>query len=336
MSLPAETRVVGESHHGVLLDEYLSLCWPEIAKGTLRRLVRDGVITVDGQPAKPEQRLRGDQIIILEEDWDALAVRRHKATDLPLEVLYQDENLLAVNKPAGLPVEPSRWGEHPVHLGQALLAWAERLRRDDGTVEHRPRALHRLDLGTSGVLLYALNLDAERYYRQLFSDRQVEKTYHALVIGEVRAPGRIDAPLEPARADGSIMRVAAKGGKDSLTEYEPLQRFRGYTLMEARPKTGRTHQIRVHLASIGHPLAVDTLYGGRERMLLSELKPGYRPKPGKPERALIDRLTLHAAAVRLPAFGGGEIAIEAPYPKDLRVLLSKMEKFRRAHPSRAD
>ena len=132
------------------------------------------------------------------------------------------------------------------------------------------------------------------------------------------------------------MKVATKGGKSAQTDYRPLQRFRGYTLVEARPRTGRTHQIRVHLASIGHPLAVDPLYGGRERMLLSELKPGYRQKTGRPERPLIDRLTLHAAAVRLPAFQGGEIAVEAPYPKDLRILLSKMEKFRRAHPSRAD
>lgn len=336
MSLPTETRVVGDDHHGMPLDEYLSLCWPEIAKGTLRRLVRDQVITVDGQSARPEQRLHRNQIVMLEEDWDTLSVKRHKAHATAVEVLYQDEHLLAVQKPAGLPVEPSRWGEHPVHLGQALLAWTEQHRKDDGTVAYRPRALHRLDLGTSGVLLYALDLEAERHYRELFAQRGVEKIYHALVIGEVRQSGVIDAPLELAKADGSLMRVASKGGKESITEYEPLQRFRGYSLIEARPKTGRTHQIRVHLASIGHPLAVDPLYGGRERMMLSELKPGYRPKPGRHEKPLIDRLTLHAAAVRLPAFQGGEIAIEAPYPKDLRILLSKMEKFRRAHPSRTD
>ncbi|MCH2100858.1 MAG: RluA family pseudouridine synthase [Planctomycetes bacterium] len=336
MSLPAETRVVSEGHHGMPLDEYLSLCWPEIAKGTLRRLVRDGVITVDGQQARPEQKLHRDQIVLLEEDWESLTVKRHQSKSLAVEVLYQDEHLLAVQKPAGLPVEPSRWGEHPVHLGQALLAWAEQRRKEDGTVEARPRALHRLDLGTSGVLLYALHLDAERHYRRLFAEQEVKKVYHALVIGEVRQGGVIDAPLEPAKADGSRMRVASKGGKAASTEYRPLQRFRGFTWVEARPMTGRTHQIRVHLASIGHPLAVDPLYGGRERMMLSELKLGYRPKPGRPERPLIDRLTLHAAAVRLPAFQGGEIAIEAPYPKDLRVLLSKMEKFRRAYPSRAD
>ena len=297
MGVPAETRIVGDDHHGMQLDEYLSLCWPEIAKGTLRRLVREAIVTVDGQPARPEQRLHRDQIVLLEEDWEELSVKRHKAAKIALEVLYQDEHLLAVQKPAGLPVEPSRWGEHPIHLGQALLAWAEGQRREDGTVAQRPRALHRLDLGTSGVLLYALDLEAERFYRQLFADQKVEKVYHALVIGEVRQEGSIDAPIEPAKADGSRMKVATKGGKSAQTDYRPLQRFRGYTLVEARPRTGRTHQIRVHLASIGHPLAVDPLYGGRERMLLSELKPGYRQKTGRPERPLIDRLTLHAAAV---------------------------------------
>jgi len=110
-----------------------------------------------------------------------------------------------------------------------------------------------------------------------------------------------------------------------------LKLFRGYTLVECRPRTGRTHQIRVHLASIGHPLAVDPRYGGADTILLSELKPGYRAKSGRPERPLIGRLTLHAAGLELESFGGGPLRIEAPYPKDLRVLLSKMEKWRHAH-----
>lgn len=337
MSLPSETRVVSSEHHGIALDEYLSLCWPEIAKGNLRSLVRDGIVTLDGQRTRPEQKIREGQIVILEQDWESLSVRRHQPSRLKLEVLYQDEHLLAVNKPAGIPVEPSRWGEHPEHLGQALLAWAEQNRREDGTVAQRPRALHRLDLGTSGVLLYALDLEAERVYREQFAERKIDKRYHALVIGELRREVEIEAALEPAKADGSRMQVASKGGKASVTRVQPLQRFRGYTLVEAQPLTGRTHQIRVHLASIGHPLAVDPLYGGRERMMLSELKAGYRPKPGRPERPLMDRLTLHAARLSLAAYpGGNEIAIEAPYPKDLRVLLSKMEKWRRAHPSRSE
>ena len=120
------------------------------------------------------------------------------------------------------------------------------------------------------------------------------------------------------------------GLKPSVTEYFPTKIYRGFTLVEAKPRTGRTHQIRVHLASLGHPLMVDPLYGGRERILLSEIKPGYRPKKGRPEKPLMERLTLHAKSVRLIGLDGKERYIEADHPKDLRVLLSKMEKWRHA------
>jgi len=329
-----ESYVVAEEHRGMLLDEYAALCWPDVSKGTLRRLIRDGLITVEGQPVQPGARLHAGQLILLEAELEDLPVKRIAAHKMKIDVLYQDDDLLAVQKPAGIPVEPSRWGEHPTHLSGAMLAWAQEHTRKDGLLEVRPRALHRLDLGTSGVILFALNLDAERYYRQQFFDRKVEKVYHALVLGEVREPGVIDFPLELAQRDGSRMQVAAKGGKESLTEYEPLQRFRGYSLIEARPKTGRTHQIRVHMAAIGYPLAVDPLYGGRESMMLSELKSGYRPKTGRPERPLIDRLTLHSREIRVTSPAGEKIVVQADYPKDLRILLSKMEKFRRANPSR--
>jgi 23S rRNA pseudouridine1911/1915/1917 synthase len=333
MSYPTESHVVAEDHRGMLLDEYAALVWPDLSKGTLRRLIREGLINVEGQQVLPSFRLHTGQLILLEQEIETLPVKRIKASKLELEVLYQDEHLLAVNKPAGIPVEPSRWGEHLEHMGRALLAWAEANKRADGLLDKRPRALHRLDMGTSGVLLYALSLDAERHYRELFAQREVAKTYHAFVLGEVRQAGTVDLALAPQGSSGSRMAVVEKGGKPSLTEYSPLQRFRGYTLIEARPKTGRTHQIRVHMAAIGHPLMVDPLYAGREAIMLSELKAGYRPKKGRPEKPLINRLTLHSSAVRLKGLDGAEICIEAEYPKDLRILLSKMEKWR-AHPSR--
>ncbi|HEX9795243.1 MAG TPA: RluA family pseudouridine synthase [Planctomycetota bacterium] len=319
--------VVPDDLGGMPLDEFLALRWPRISKGALRDLVRTGRITLGGQRVQPSQRLRPGQLILI--DAPENAPREVARTGLALEVLYQDEHLVAVNKPAGFPVEPGRWGEHPVTLTGALLDWAEDRRRPDGLPVARPRALHRLDLGTSGVLLYALSLEAERFYRSLFEVGSMEKIYHAVVIGEVRQGGVIDAPLAPDRRDGGRMQIQA-GGKPSRTEYTPMRRFRGYSLVEARPRTGRTHQIRVHLASLGHPLAVDPRYGGSDRMLLSELKPGYRAKPGRQEAPLIDRLTLHAASIKAPKFDGGELLVEAPYPKDLKVLLSKMEKWRRA------
>ena len=324
-----EALVVPEDLAGTPLDEFLALRWPRIAKGALRRLIRDGLVTVDGQRVTPSSRLRGGHLVLVEAP--DLELSEVVPARLSIELLYEDEHLLAVAKPPGLPVEPGRWGEHPVCLSGAMLDLAESRRRPDGLLAERPRALHRLDLGTSGVLLFARTLEGERYYRELFASQLVEKVYHAVVLGEVLEAGVVDAPLAPDRRHGGVMRVVKPpGGKRAVTEYAPLRAFRGYTLLEVRPRTGRTHQIRVHLASLGFPLAVDPRYGGRDRMLLSELKSGYRPKPGRSEKPLIDRLTLHARSVALTTLQGGEIEIAAEYPKDLRVLLSKMEKWRHA------
>jgi len=319
---------VEEGWTGSPLDEFLAAHWPRISKGRLRDLVREGEIQIDGMRALPSDKLRTGQVVIVEADMQELKPIRVKRVDF--EVLYEDEHLVAVNKPAGIPVEPSRWGEHPLHLSGALLEWAES-RQQEGPLQKRPRGLHRLDLGTSGVMLYALSLQAERYYRGLFENRLIEKTYHALVLGEVHEGGVIESPIAEDVGRGAKpgrMRIH-KHGKPALTEYQTIEMFRGYSLLECLPKTGRTHQIRVHLASIGHPLAVDPLYGGGESMLLSHLKSGYRPKRGRVEKPIIDRLTLHAQAVRMVPFGGGDILeIEAPYPKDLQVLLTKLRKFR--------
>jgi len=322
---------VEDGWKGISLDEFLAAHWPRIPKGRLRDLVRDGEIQIDGMRALPSDKLRVGQVVIVEAEMANLKQIKVKRVDF--DVLYEDEHLVAVNKPAGIPVEPSRWGEHPLHLSGALLEWAESRQNHDGPLEKRPRGLHRLDLGTSGVLLYALSLEAERYYRGLFENRMMEKTYHALVIGELHAGGVIDSPLAEEEGRGRGNRGGRmcidKHGKPSLTEYKPLEMFRGYSLVECQPKTGRTHQIRVHMASIGHPLIVDPTYGGGESLLLSHLKSGYRPKSGLVEKPIMDRLTLHAQALRMVPFGGGDILeITAPYPKDWNVALAKLRKFR--------
>ena len=320
---------VSEDMAGIQLDEFLAMNWPRVAKGKLRELIRSGEITIGGSVALPADRLRATDVVLVEADMSQLKQVAHAS--FKVDILHQDKNLVAVNKPAGFPVEPSRWGEHPENLTGALLDWAEGSRRKDGLPAFRPRALHRLDLGTSGVLLYALTLEAERHFRSLFESGNIEKIYHALVVGEVRSEGVIDARLAPDPQQGGKMKtVKAPGGKPAVTEYKPIKVFRGYTLLECRPRTGRTHQIRIHLASIGHPLAVDPRYGGRDKMLLSEMKSGYRPKAGRQERPLIERLTLHAANLTACDPDGNQLRIEAQYPKDLRILLSKMEKWRRA------
>lgn len=165
-----ESLLVEGEWAGCPLDELLAAHFPRVAKGRIRELVRAGVVTVDGLPAQPGDALRAGQLVIMDEDLAAHA--RVAMPALNLEVLYEDEHLLAIQKPAGLPVEPSRWGEHPVHLSGAVTSWAQE-RAAGGPLEKRPRGLHRLDLGTSGVLLFALTLEAERFYRGLFAAHAV-------------------------------------------------------------------------------------------------------------------------------------------------------------------
>ncbi len=317
---------VNPTWSGSPLDEFLAAHWPTVAKGQLREMVRAGVIQIDGMRALPSDKIRDGQVVLVEEEPTTKKVVSKQAA---IEILYQDEHLIAVNKPTGIPVEPSRWGEHPEYLSAALLQWAQERQGEDEAMVARPRGLHRLDLGTSGVVLYALTLEAERYYRTLFQNREIEKKYLALVIGEVHEEGEIDAPLGPDRQVNGRMCVD-RHGKDSLTHYHPSEIYRGFSLVEAYPQTGRTHQIRVHLASIGHPLAIDPMYGGNEALLLSQLKRGYRPKPGKVERPLMSRLTLHASRLRFVPFGQEEpLVIEAPLPKDFEVALRQLRKWRR-------
>ena len=325
-----QTLLVPAEWAGSPLDEFLAAHWPRAPKGKLRDLVRAGVVTVDGMRAQPSDRLREGQVVLL--DRDPTELERTDVHAVPLEVLYEDEHLVAVDKPAGLPVEPSRWGEHPVHLSGALLRWAEE-RQGEGPMRRRPRGLHRLDLGTSGVLLYALSLEAERFYRDLFATGGVAKTYHALVLGRMDGPCVVDEPIAADTRGGGRMRVH-RSGKPARTAFTPVEEFRGHTWVEARPETGRTHQIRVHLAHLGHPLAVDPRYGGGPALYLSHFKRGYRPKPGKEEKPLVSRLTLHASEVVLPRYpDGGELRISAPLPKDLRVALAKLRKWAPVRPA---
>jgi len=311
---------------GQPLDEFLALHYPRIGKGRLRRMVRDGRITLDGIRVLPGARVGEGQVILI--DVEPQELDAPNPGNLPVALLHEDTDFVAVDKPAGIPVEPSRWGEHPLHLSGTLLSWAEDAKREDGAITRRPRGLHRLDIGTSGVVLYALNLEAERHARGLFERGEVRKTYHALVLGEVRDAGEVNLALTPdPRQEGRMIGVA-KGGKASLTVYEPLEIFRGFTLLKVMPKTGRTHQIRVHLASIGHPLAVDSAYGGGSDLRLSKMKRGYRPKKGREEKPLITRTTLHAARLEWNGLDGATIAVEAPWPADFSLAIKQMRRWR--------
>jgi RluA family pseudouridine synthase len=234
------------------------------------------------------------------------------------EILYEDVALLVINKPAGISVLADR------ESGESLLLLLRETFAERGETVF---VVHRLDKETSGVIVFGKTEEASRGLSMQFEHRRVEKTYLALVCGAVHPlEGTIDLPIGPHPRDRTRMVVPHSGGKRSVTRYRVVETFRGFSLVELQPKTGRTHQIRVHLSAIGFPLAVDRVYGSGEGLLLSSFKKDYRPGK-REEKPLIARLSLHA---RRLAFDhpetGTRMEFEAPLPRDFEIALKVLLK----------
>jgi 23S rRNA pseudouridine1911/1915/1917 synthase len=246
-----------------------------------------------------------------------------------LEILFQDQRLVAVNKPADLAAIPGR-GEATSVLEQLA---AQLQLPHKGEQDPRVRVVHRLDKDTTGVLLFAKDRDAQRHLSHQFQNNTITKEYLALVAGRPIEPaGEIDAPLAPNPASPRRMMVTASRGRPARTLWRLAEHLGPFSLLRVFPKTGKTHQIRVHLKSIGLPLAVDPLYNAvhaphKPGVLLSSFKRNYRSTPGQDERPLIDRLTLHAERLAFEHVNGEHVEITAPLPKDFRAVLNMLRKY---------
>jgi len=301
------------------LDRFLATL-PEIgtrARG--RQLIDAGHVQVDGAVRKPAAELRpGMRVTVV---LPAPVASALEAQDIPLRVLYEDADLLVIDKPAGMVVHPAP-GARRDTVVNALLH-RSRLIAGVGATE-RPGIVHRLDRDTSGVLAIALTSTALEALARQFRERSVRKRYVGLAHGAVRLPrGRVELAVGRDPRERKRMRATASRGRGALTTYEIVERLPGATLLELAPHTGRTHQLRVHMQALGHPLVGDRLYGGGRRAV--------RGCPAAAAAAIeaFPRQALHAATLELAhPTTGAALRFEAPLPADMTALLRQLRKVK--------
>jgi 23S rRNA pseudouridine1911/1915/1917 synthase len=309
---------VPEDARGQRLDRFLAARWPDYSRTLLAAMIRDGLVRVEGlAQAKVKPALK------LEAGW-RLSVRKPALEppelppeNIPLDVLYEDEAIVVINKPPDLPVHPPRGGRGGT-LANALLHRYGQLAGDP----IRPGIVHRLDADTSGVIVCALDESAHFKLGRQFEARTAEKEYLALARGRMKeAQGVIEKPIA-RHPDHYEMQRVHPDGKPAVTEWELIEQFRHFAWLRLRPRTGRTHQLRVHLAAINHPIVGDRLYSRRPPLTLSEVQ-GQKPQPG--EAPLLARQALHAASLALDHPRTGErMKFEAPLPQDLTNALNAL------------
>lgn len=312
--------VVGLDCRSMNLYRFLRVRFPTLPRSTLQGWLSAGKVQVNGSLPLDSTVLRTGDIVEIDAPVARVAQRRKPTR---FEVLHQDTSMLVVDKPAGLATVTERSGDSN-HLLEMLR---QRLTPECGSAL---RLVHRLDKQASGVVVFALHRTAKQRLVEEFTQRRVIKDYLALVSGRFpEEPLVCVAALTPLSTKPPRMGIATgRRGKWSCTLFRRRFLFRGYSLVHARPITGRTHQIRVHLRHLGHAIVGDTTYGGEPRLLLSRLKQGYRPGRGEEERPLLDRLALHATRIRLRSPEDGNFrTFEGPLPKDLRAAFHQLGKL---------
>jgi len=284
---------------GERLDTFVARRCPELSRSHARRLIDEGLVTLNRRQGRPSERVKAGlsvSVTIPPPERIELAPE-----DIPLTIIYQDADIIVLDKPAGLTVHPAP-GHHSGTLVNALLAACPDLRGIAGTL--RPGIVHRLDRDTSGLMIVAKNDRAQRALQRQLKEREVHKTYLALVHGVPKPrEGLIEAPIGRHPKNRKKMAVVA-GGREAATRYRVREEVAGgrYSLLEVEPISGRTHQIRVHMAALGHPVVGDATYGKRSD--------------------LIARQALHASklAFAMP-LGGRAVEFESPLPADMREAL---------------
>ncbi|MDT8069793.1 MAG: RluA family pseudouridine synthase [Terriglobia bacterium] len=343
---------------GSRLDQFLVTRIGDVSRARVQQLIEEGKIVVNGKPAKPSLRLKGGQTITLLGPVELPPLRAF-AEDIPLDVVYEDKDIAVINKPAGMTVHAvAGASDDPRNRGTLVNALLHRFAKlSSGSDELRPGIVHRLDKETSGLLVVAKSDSTHRKLARLFAERQVDKRYTALVHGWPKADsGTIDAPVGRDRANRARMSIRGDGARDAVSHYKVLERidsrFGRFALVDVKIETGRTHQIRVHMASLGHPVVGDTLYGApavlsphtRERQRFGHAistraeakRAELKKKKGADTSVLqLDRNFLHAASIRLPhPRTSRELALDVALPGELSGFLEKLRESDSGHRSK--
>lgn len=321
-----ETPVIfaaGKEASGKRLDQYLTMRLPRVSRSQVQRLIRSGDILVNSRKTKPSYELTpGEEVSVT---MPPPPVRELAAEYLPLEILYEDEKMLVVNKPPGIVVHPAR-GHWSGTLINAVLYHCHNL---SNIAPGRPGIVHRLDRDTTGVILFMKEDWSHRHVARQFEYRRTQKEYLAIVEGELEYDNDlVSRPIGRHPSDTRKMAVRIEGGRDAQTGYSVLERFRGYTFVSLAPRTGRTHQIRVHMASIGHAVAADEFYAKGGPVYLSDLMGKQQREVD--EEPILARQALHAHRLNIEYPGKKErIEFVAPLPDDMTRFLEELRKHRR-------
>lgn len=307
---------------GMRLDTFLAAQFTEYSRVQLRRAIDSAGVMVNGQQTKASRRLRDGETVAI-----TLPTRVSdgpQPENIPLDILYEDDCLIAVNKPPGMVVHPSK-GHWSGTLTAALAYHFDQLSTVGG--ETRPGIVHRLDRDTSGVIVVAKSDQTHLALAAQFERRDVEKEYFAIVAGVPdRDRDMIEQPIgmHPHQRERMAIRAGHSTSRDARTFYQVEQRFRGFAAVKVLPKTGRTHQIRLHMAHIGCPVLCDRLYGGRSQITLGEIVSGRED-----ENVILARQALHARRLTLTHPSTKEpIKFESPVPEDIQRVLVEIERHR--------
>ena len=258
-----ETRTLTPSEEsiGARLDAYLAASLEGVTRAQAARLIESGAVTVSGRAAGKSYRIAGgEEIAVTIDEPEPIDA---KPQNIPLDVVYEDSDVIVVNKPSGLVVHPAPGHADGTLVNALLYHCGDSLSGVGGAL--RPGIVHRIDRDTSGLIIAAKNDFAHHALAAQLSDHTLARTYECVVVGNIREDkGTVDAPIARHPSDRKKMAVARVGGRNAVTHYEVIARYSGFTHLRCRLETGRTHQIRVHMAHIGHPILGDTVYGAKK------------------------------------------------------------------------